>query len=586
MSATSRASRSTAARLVLGYLLVAVILGGTWLWSLYGPLTAAVLTQQERNITAVAQSAALVYSQSDEAPGSLAEQLVARTDLRLTLVAADGTVLADSLSEPSTMENHADRPEIAEALQGETGIDRRTSATEGNEQIYVAVPGTVGGQRVAVRVSQPVEEIRDIAARSRRVGLALLVVALAASLGLAWPAVRAAARPVAELSKAAETMAEGDLSVRIPDVPTDLEPLASALEDLRSQIRSRIDALESERGTLRAAVDGLSDAVFVLDDDTVELANRQAGEMFSMPPGGWIGAPLDRTSLPASLLAAIRAQRISPDDTGIELAPDPLGRTLRLAVVPLGPGERGARTIVSVGDITERSRLDQVRRDFVANASHELKTPVAGIRLLAESAAAALTDGDREAAATFTAQIGPEVERLQRLVTDLLDLSRLETLPPAGTITDMRSAVERGILSHRAAAVRKGLALDADFSAVEGVDVFAAADPTDVTIALDNLLDNGVAYTATGSVTVRLAADAQSVTLTVTDTGPGIAADQLPRIFERFYRVDRGRDRYAGGTGLGLALVRNVAERSGGSVAVQSKPGAGSTFTVTLPRAH
>jgi len=170
-------------------------------------------------------------------------------------------------------------------------------------------------------------------------------------------------------------------------------------------------------------------------------------------------------------------------------------------------------------------------------------------------------------------------------VGDLLDLSRLDSTPEPGAIADIRSAVENVAVSHRAAATRKGLTLETDLTAVRGQDVFAAADVTDVAVALDNLVDNAIAYTETGVVRIRVRASHSSVTLQVADTGPGISEEHLPRLFERFYRIDRARSRESGGTGLGLALVKHVVERSGGSVTVASVEGSGTTFTLVFPRA-
>jgi two-component system phosphate regulon sensor histidine kinase PhoR len=295
-------------------------------------------------------------------------------------------------------------------------------------------------------------------------------------------------------------------------------------------------------------------------------------------------ASIEGLSLPASLKAAIREQLLAPEPAGIELETGPSRQAWHVLVAPMMSPGTTARSIVVIADITERNRLDSIRREFVANASHELKTPVAGIRLLAESAATAAADGDDERAADFSRQIAGEVDRLQRLVGDLLDLSRLESLPAPDEMTDLRSAVDNALLSHRSAAESKGLALSADYSAVRDVDVFAACDPTDIAVALDNLLDNAIQYTETGSVTVEVLAKEDEVQMRVSDTGPGIGAEHLPRIFERFYRVDKGRSRDVGGTGLGLALVRHMAERSGGSVSVESEPGVGSAFTLTVPR--
>jgi two-component system phosphate regulon sensor histidine kinase PhoR len=369
-------------------------------------------------------------------------------------------------------------------------------------------------------------------------------------------------------------------------VPADLQVLANALETLRHQMRSRLDALEAEQRTLRTALDGLSDAVFLLEGDSIRFANDAASRLFRVPGSGWRDSAIDAVGLPASLSAAICARLGSVRPYAAELEPDPLGTTLRLVVLPIEPNAENPRTLAVVSDVTDRARLERVRRDFVANASHELKTPVAGIQLLAESAETAAEDGDIAQSLEFTRQIEAEASRLKRLVTDLLDLSRLDSAPAPDAITDVRQAVDNAIAGHRGAAGRNELALQVDLSAIRGVDVFVAAEPTDVAIALDNLLDNAIAYTERGSVSVSVKVSEDTVRIKVADTGPGIAPEHLGRIFERFYRIDRARSRDNGGTGLGLALVRHVVERSAGSVTVASESGQGTTFTLTLPRAR
>jgi len=584
MSRLPAFAQSYRGRIVVGYALVALVLASAWAWSLYSPLTQAAVRQQTSNLTAVAQAASLVASESSATPMQVARRLVARTDLRLTIVAGDGTVLADSAENPATMVNHASRPEIAAALDGDVGSDRRVSATRGDDELYVAVPANLGGERVALRVSQPITEIDAVAARSRSIGLLLLALTLVVTAGIAIWASAEAADPVAALSLSAERMAEGDLTLEIPEVPRSLSTLADSLTTLRDQMRARIGALEAEQRTLRTTLNGLTDAVFLLDGSLIHYANDAAERLFRAPSDGFRDVELSATGLPASLIGAVREHLGDSRPFSADLRPDPLGRTLRLLVVPLGEAGSGG-TLAVVSDITERARLDAMRRDFVANASHELKTPVAGIQLLAESAETAASDGDIETSLMFSRQIEAEAARLKRLVGDLLDLSRLDTAPDPGTVTNVRTAVENAIVGHRSAAFRAGLTLDADLSAVRDVDVFAAADPTDIAVALDNLVDNALAYTVEGAVRVIVRADTSMVTIAVNDTGPGIAPEHLPRIFERFYRVDRARSRDSGGTGLGLALVRHVAERSGGTVSVESQPGSGTTFTLRFPRA-
>lgn len=586
MTRFGRIADSYRARLVIGYALVAAVFAIAWGVSLYGPLTQAALNQQRTNLEAIARGDALYTGVATATPQQAAKRLVDGTNVRVTIVAANGTVLADSQVDPATMENHAARPEIAAALAGHVGTDHRVSKTERTEQLYVAVPATIGGKRVALRVSQQVAQIGSVADRARRLGVWLLVAALVMALAIATWASGAAARPIRELSSAAEKMAGGNLSVEIPQVPADLEALAEALHTLKRQMRARLAALEAEQRTLRAALDGLTDAVFLFESGSVRYANTAAGRLFRAPAAGWRDSELDGLGLPESLAEPIRAHLLAERSFAAELEPDPLGRTLRLLVIPLDPGApAGGRVLVVVSDITERARVDRVRRDFVANASHELKTPVAGIQLLAQSAESAASDGDIEQSLAFTRQIEAEGDRLKRLVGDLLDLSRLETPRDASAVTDVRQAVDNAIISHRAAAARKRLALDVDLSRVRGEDVFASAEPTDIAVALDNLLDNAIAYTESGKVDVTLKASPGMVTISVSDTGPGIAPEHLARVFERFYRVDRARSRESGGTGLGLALVRHVAERSGGSVSLDSTVGAGSTFKLRLPRA-
>jgi two-component system phosphate regulon sensor histidine kinase PhoR len=586
MKRAARFSGSFVVRLVAGYVLVAIVFAAAWTWTLYGPITEALLRQQQRNLTAVAQSAALVVAESNATPQELAKRLVARTELRMTMVNAEGVVLADSTFNPKRMENHGTRPEVAAALAGEIGTNKRMSRTAKVEELYVAVPGTLDGRRVAIRMSQPLSEIQNVAATARSIGMFLLLVAVIIAVVIGVSAARIAARPVRALSATAQRMADGNLGVEVPRASGDLQTLADALTTLRDQMRARLEALDAEGRTLRAALDGLGDAVFLLEGETVVLANRAASTLFRAPTAGWTQASIGAAGLPAPLAAAIQARCTLDTADTIELETDPTGRTLRLVTTPLPIADGPARCLAVVRDVTERSRIDKVRRDFVANASHELKTPVAGIRLLAQTVQSAAEDGEAEQALAFALQIEAETARLQNLVTDLLDLSRLESAPAPDALTDVRQTVDRAVTSHHAAAARKGLELVLDLDSVAGVDVYATADPTDVVVALDNLIDNAIAYTDEGSVTVSVDAEGSSVAISVTDTGPGIAPEHRERVFERFYRVDGGRSREHGGTGLGLSLVKHVAERSGGSVSLASKLGAGSMFTLRFPRAR
>lgn len=572
-------------RLALGYALVVTILCGTWAWSLYGPLTGTVVEQQRAHIASIARAGALALERTGVTAQTTATELVLGTRLRATVVAGDGTVLADTAEDPARMANHADRPEVAAALAGRVGYDTRVSATTGVEQMYVAVPARFGGLPVALRVAEPVAAIAEVAATARGTGLALLAVTLATAVAVVVGVSRSAARPVVRLKRAAESMAAGDLRTPVPQTTGELSGLADALGALRDQIRARLEELERGRDTLRAVLDGLEDAVLLFEGDTVAIANTASSRMFRVPARGWEGVRLADAGLPASLTAEVASALARPSALATDIGPDPANRFFRVTAMPLEAADGPPRTLVVIADVTEARRLDQVRRDFVANASHELKTPASAIQLLAESATAAAEDGDAETALEFAGKMREEADRLRRLVVDLLDLSRLETTPAPGTITDMRAAVANTIAAHRAAAAAAGLTVATDDSAVAGQDVYAAAEPADVAVALDNLLANAIAYTERGGATVRVDADDATVTTAVADTGIGIPPKHLPRLFERFYRVDGARSRDSGGTGLGLSLVKHVAERSGGSVEIASKVGEGTTVTLRLPRA-
>lgn len=573
-------------RLILGYAIGVLLLAGVWAWSLYGPLTQAAFDQQHSHLEAIARVSALALSQSAVPVAQEVRALVADTKLRVTVVAADGTVIADSAQDPATMENHATRPEIAAALRGVPGSDTRVSSTQGIEQMYVALPATLGSSRIAVRVSEPLADIHAIADRGRRTGLLLLLGALAAAVYVGLRLSASAVEPVLRLRDAAEAMASGDLQAQVPGGRGELGQLAESLTALRDTMSATITELEGGQATLRAVLDGLQDTVFMFEGDRIALANRAAGAMFRAPVTGWEGVALDDLPLPASLRAALRTHVACETRCSAEVGPDPEGRYYRVAAVRLGATPAHTRALVVIADVTDVRRLDAVRRDFVANASHELKTPTSAIQLLAETASSAAADGDPEQAMEFVGQISAEADRLRRLVVDLLDLSRLERPIDVGGVTDLRMSIDNALAAHRPAAAAAGLEVGLDASAVEGDDVYTTADATDVAIVLDNLLANAIAYTDSGAVNVTLSADDTTVTVAVSDSGMGIPPAHLDRIFERFYRVDSARTRESGGTGLGLSLVRNAVERSGGSVEVTSSVGAGTTFTVRLPRAR
>lgn len=413
--------------LTVGYCLVAAVFVVCSFAFVYAPTNDEVIARQTKNLTTTAQANANALAKSDDAQ-AFVSGAVAGTDLRFTVIAVDGSVIADSEMDAASLQNHLGREEVDAALNGSVGAALRTSESDNQQQLYVAVPAVYQGASVALRISEPSTAIEMVSQSTR----SAIVVVIAA---------------------------------------------------------------------------GLIAIVFVA------LVS------------------LNRSSVPFR-------------------------------------------------------RLDQVRSDFVANASHELKTPVAGIRLLSEAIRDAADIDDKKSLNLFVDRLDNEAERLQRLVVDLLDLSRLEEAPATDRAprADTHSTLVTSYVAHKGEAEDKGLELVLDDRSRTGDDCYAEMEPSDASLIFDNLIENAIMYTDEGSILVSFEPRGRDIVVTVEDTGIGIPAADQARVFERFYRVDKARSREVGGTGLGLSLVRHAVERSHGSIDLKSEVGSGTRFTVTLPR--
>ena len=519
-------------------------------------------------------------------------QLADGSDLRLTLIAADGTVLADSAA-AGRLANHADRPEVRDALADGTGTAVRTSATTGQPYVYAARTFTgPRGQLYLLRLAQPLEQLHDLRGRlGAAVVLALAAAGLALLLVSLWID-RRLLLPLSQMIAGAGELASGRYSyrVQVPD-EDELADLALSLNRLGATVEGQLALLGKERDHLRAILAGMSEGVLVVGrDGRAQFANPAFHRLFDLQGdvAGRQVLEIVRQPVLAQLvddtLAGARGQSAE-----IELRQGPDRKSLQLVSAALsdeGGQESGGGAVVVARDTTELNRLTEVRRDFVANVSHELKTPLAAIRGYAET----LRDGaaaEPETAARFLDRILVQCRRLQALLDDLLTLSRLESVDqaPRREPVDLAALVAHAADLVSAAAAEKQIRV-----AVEPPPPLPAihGDPDALERMLVNLLDNAVKYNHPGgTVKVRLrrlggSTDGQ-VQLEVRDTGIGIPHESLARIFERFYRVDKGRSRAEGGTGLGLAIVKHVVQTHGGQVEVESRMGQGTTFRVRLP---
>ena len=506
------------------------------------------------------------------------------SDLRVTLIRPDGVVVADSsrdATEVAAMEGHADRPEVRAALAGGCGTAVRRSDTTHIAYAYAACLVTAGRERVVLRLARPVRTVDAVL--GQLVGIAVIagLAALLATAAVSWWLGRGLFSPLAGLVAGADRLAAGELEhrVAVPREP-ELALLAGTLNRLAARVEEQVAAAQRERDHLASILASMAEGVLVTDaQGRARLVNPAFARLFAIAGDVRGKLPLEVARVPKLhevVREALAGRRSDGEEVILERGSG--RRHAALAATPLG---ENAGVVVVARDVTPFVRLDQVRRDFVANVSHELKTPLAAIRGLAET----LHDGaldDPETATQFLGRLLEQCRRLEATLEDLLTLSRLES-PAAGK---EKVAVDLAEL------VRRAAELIAPAAAERGVSLATTAQPATVAGDADalerlalNLLDNAVKYNRPhGEVRVDVTAEPEWVVLTVADTGIGIAPEHLGRIFERFYRVDRGRARSEGGTGLGLAIVKHVAQLHGGRVDVESAPGAGTTFRVSLPR--
>lgn len=519
--------------------------------------------------------------------------------LRLTLIAQDGAVLADSQADPATLDNHAARPEVAQALAGREGRSRRESATLGQEAVYVAVPLPAGSppwSQGVVRTALPASQVDTLVAESWQVPLIVWAVLLLPTLAVAYLLSRSITQPVQRLQDMTGRVAGGDLSYRTSVRRNDeLGDLAGSLNRMATELETQVNQSATEKERSTRVLSAMMEGVIVIDaDGRLVRANPAAARILQAPLGAGEGRPLVVTAraFPAQSLTEKVRRAGGPVTETVEL---PGQRYVAVEAIPLqaagGQGAEVGQTLFVIRDETARIAIDRIRRDFATNVSHELKTPLAGLSLLAETLKHALEE-DPEHAAMFVDRLSAEVSRLIGLTNDLLTLSKMEE--PGGETLDRFTAADLGVLAERtvsellplAAAKRQEVAVDAPPGTV------ILADEVALCTLIRNLLENAIRYTELGghiAVRVRTQTDSRNVpwaVLEVQDNGVGIPAADQRRIFERFYRVDKARSRETGGTGLGLSIVRHVAERHGGRVSVVSTLGSGSTFTVRLPAAE
>jgi two-component system phosphate regulon sensor histidine kinase PhoR len=580
---------------LVGFVALAVALGGLY-------LSVALRSFAEQSLEARLHTAARLVH--DEARGLVAAgappdalqafalRAARPTGSRVTLVAHDGRVLADSgvtREELARLENHATRPEVRTALAGDVGRDVRTSATVAEPLFYVGVPVTDAGRVTAVlRLALPLSVVSDSHSAIGRVLLGGGLVALATAAGIGLFVSRRITRPVVEMERIARRMSEGDFRARAPVRSTDeIGSLARALNVLAGRLRDKIDDLEHEHAKVTTVLDTMVDGVIAVDaHDDVLLLNQPARAMFGVPPERGERKPLLEVVRNADLHAIVRLARGGGERSALsrEIALGDPPRALEVHAMPLRLGAGPLGVVMVLHDVTELRRLERVRTEFVANVSHELRTPLTAILGYVETVLAGALDRPEDGR-RFLEIVHRHSERLGRLLNELTDLSNIElgkvTLAFAPTrlaeVTESVAAILRG----RAEANGVSLAVD-----VSPALPPAHADHDRLQQILINLVDNAIKYTPRGGrVTVAGREVDGGIEIAVTDTGIGIPPADVPRVTERFYRVDKARSSELGGTGLGLAIVKHLVQAHGGELSIASAPDRGTTVRVRLPRA-
>jgi two-component system phosphate regulon sensor histidine kinase PhoR len=521
-----------------------------------------------------------------EAWDHLADDLGKRSGDRVTFIGTDGVVLGDtdvSVEGLSKVENHASRPEVVEALHARPGASTRYSITTGQQMMYVTlpVPGPGGAPKVIARLATPLVAVEQAEQQVRHIlGFGVLL-ALGVAVLMSSVAASFMSRALQGITQAARRMSAGDLEVRTRLAGNDeIAELGRTLDTLANNLSNTLHDLRAERDLLGRILESMQEGVMVLDGQRRILLMNPSLRRMLLVSGEVVGRSPIEVIRNADLDAMLEQVATKREAGSGEIELGGL-RPRRLTVhATLLSGGTGGVAVVFV-DVTDMRKLETMRRDFVANVSHELRTPITAVRSAAETLQRSAMN-QPAMAARFLEMIERNAERLQVLVEDLLDLSKIESKAyrPKSEPVELAQVAQQvlTLLRPRADARRMKFASDIprDLPHVVG-------DAHAIEQVLTNLVENAVKYCPDGSsVTVRATTLEGRVRVAVADTGQGIDAKHLPRLFERFYRVDKGRSRDMGGTGLGLSIVKHLVEAMGGTVGVESVLGRGTTFTFSL----
>lgn len=540
------------------------------------------------------------YFQNRDMAAEYAEKTAQNTSFRITIIQPDGTVIADSNSSPENMDNHAGRPEVLEAANGGTGLSVRFSATETKHFFYAAFRvdnEKTGGPAGFFRIAVPVERVFEITGNLSTIFLVSAAVVFLLFSGVSILTLRNISTSLLLLKEAADEYSRGNLSHRsYIDGPRELSVLASAMNAMSENLRESLETVVRQRNEQEVILSSMIESVILLDSNLCIRSINKAGlELFGADSSEIIGKSIlsvmrnsELHAFAQNLLGGNAADReisISLYRLGERsIENPPVDLQIHGSITPL-KDTNGRGVLLVFNDITRLKMLERIRKDFVANVSHELKTPITSIKGFVETLKT-IPPEDASQSRHFLDIIDNHTERLRLIIDDLLTISRLEQYPETeiekGSFS-LAEIIRTALQNCRTEADEKNITIHAE----EGTEVSVSGNQRLLEQAITNLLDNAVKYSGQGStVTVRntvIPGDG-TVKIDIIDTGRGIPEEHLNRIFERFYRVEKSRSREQGGTGLGLAIVKHIALIHGGDVLVESKAGKGSTFSLILTK--
>jgi two-component system phosphate regulon sensor histidine kinase PhoR len=581
-------------KLLAAFFVVILAAAGTFDVMVGGAWQASLRTEIERNLIQKTQLLAhRVETDRSHSLADIAAQEGQSAGARVTIIDPRGQVLADSETLPSSLENNGTRPEFVAALSGKIGRDERPSATVGTPFLFVAAP-IAGG---AVRLAYPLSDVEAISAQvrgrlARATGLAFLFALLVAAIAAHW-----SARRLERIVDVAGRIAEGDLQARIRETSQDeVGRVAAAIDGTARRVEQSFAAVRSSQRQLETLLNSMQDAVIAVSaEGLVQWANQPMDRL--VPQGTRLHQPVVETIRDPDFLATVKEATTTREVKTARATSIVPGRAFDVTAAPLPDG--GAVAVLR--DLTETERVEKTRRDFIANVSHELRTPLTSIQGYAET----LLDSTPEnvtPSREFLEIIRKNSSRMSRLTEDLLTLARVESgetrfesepVPPAELLHDAEESFREIARTHgidlqindmqiQDGQMQDSSRHDAPIQNLRSV----LADREAIHQVFSNLIDNALKYGASGGrIILGARAVPRAVEFYVQDFGAGIASEHLPRLFERFYRVDKARSRESGGTGLGLAIAKHIMLAHGGSIRAESDLAHGSTFLFTLPTA-